>query len=616
MTPSEPRRPVRIANCSGFFGDRLSAAREMVDGGPIDVLTGDWLAELTMLILHKQRSRNSELGYAGTFITQMEQVLATCVERGIKVVTNAGGLNPAGCAARVREVADRLGLRVTVAHLEGDDLMPVIDGLRPQLAHLDTGAALEGAPVSANAYLGGWGIAAALKAGADVVVCPRVTDAALVLGPAAWWHGWEVDDWDRLAGAVAAGHVIECGTQATGGNYTWFDEIPDPSAPLGFPIAEVADDGSSVITKHPGTGGVVNVGTVTAQLLYEIGGALYPNPDVVTRFDTIELSQQGHDRVLMRGVRGLPAPSTLKVCINLEGGFRNRMSFVLTGLRQREKAAWVEQALFARLGGKERFDDVDVRFVPAPSDARTQEEASGRLHISVKSHDQRLVGRAFSSACIELALANYPGFFATGAPGEAQSFGVYWPALVDRDEVTERLVLWPPTGPADTESRLAPLAPAPLAPASLAIRVPPRQPSATSPSESSLTPGVPPATRIAPAEAESDGAGDAMRGPEPSQALGEHFAARSGDKGGNANVGIWARDDAGYRWLERHLTPERVRALLPEAAELEVRRTELPNLRALNFVIVGLLGEGVASSTAFDAQAKGLGEYLLSRVWR
>ncbi|MEY4338151.1 MAG: putative Ribokinaselike domain, partial [Actinomycetota bacterium] len=176
MTPSEPRRPVRIANCSGFFGDRLSAAREMVDGGPIDVLTGDWLAELTMLILHKQRSRNSELGYAGTFITQMEQVLATCVERGIKVVTNAGGLNPAGCAARVRDVADRLGLRVTVAHLEGDDLMPVIDGLRPQLAHLDTGAALEGAPVSANAYLGGWGIAAALKAGADVVVCPRVTD--------------------------------------------------------------------------------------------------------------------------------------------------------------------------------------------------------------------------------------------------------------------------------------------------------------------------------------------------------------------------------------------------------------------------------------------------------
>jgi hypothetical protein len=593
MTVSEPRRPVRIANCSGFFGDRLSAAREMVDGGPIDVLTGDWLAELTMLILHKQRSRNSELGYASTFVTQMEQVLTTCVERGIKVVTNAGGLNPAGCAARVRELAERLGLRVTVAHLEGDDLMPRIDDLRPQLAHLDSGAPLDGAPLTANAYLGGWGIAAALQAGADVVVCPRVTDAALVVGPAAWWHGWQVDDWDRLAGAVAAGHVIECGTQATGGNYTWFDELPDPAAPLGFPIAEVADDGSSVITKHPGTGGVVNVGTVTAQLLYEIGGARYPNPDVVTRFDTIELAQQGPDRVRMSGVRGEPAPSTLKVCINLDGGFRNRMSFVLTGLHQREKAAWLEQALFARLGGAQRFDEAEVRFVPAPSDAPTQEAASGRLHVSVKSGDERLVGRAFSAACIELALANYPGFFATGAPGEAQSFGVYWPALVDRHEVAERLFVWPPI-PASPTS--------PTSPATPAIRVPPHHPSATPPSEYPLAPGGSTTTR--------------MTGPDVGQPLGSHFAARSGDKGGNANVGIWARDHAGYAWLEHHLTADRLRTLLPEAAALDIHRTELPNLRALNFVIVGLLGQGVASSTAFDAQAKGLGEYVLSRVWR
>lgn len=581
MTTSPPRRPIRIANCSGFFGDRLSAAKEMVDGGPIDVLTGDWLAELTMLILHKQRSRNSALGYAGTFVTQMEQVLATCIERGVKVVTNAGGLNPAGCAEKVREVAARLGVQAKVAHLEGDDLMPRIDGLRPQLNHLDTGAPLTGTPVSANAYLGGWGIAAALEAGADVVVCPRVTDAALVVGPAAWWHGWNVDDWDRLAGAVVAGHIIECGTQATGGNYTWFREIPDLSTPLGFPIAEVDDDGSSVITKHPGTGGVVNVGTVTAQLLYEIGDIRYANPDVITRFDTIELAQETPDRVRVSNVRGLPAPPTAKVCINLEGGFRNRMSFVLTGLHQAEKAEWVTSALFTRLGGRERFDEVDVRFVPAPSDGPTQEASSGRLHVSVKSHDERLVGRAFSSACIELALANYPGFFASGAPGEAQSYGVYWPALVDATEVSERLVLWPD---APTSSPTA-------------IRVPPRQ----------ITPTAP----AAPSPADTTQGS----GPAPGEPLGHYFAARSGDKGGNANVGIWARDAAGYQWLEQHLTADRVRSMLAEAADLEVRRTELPNLHALNFVIVGLLGEGVASSTAFDAQAKGLGEYLLSRVW-
>ncbi len=593
------RRAVRIANCSGFFGDRLSAAKEMVEAtldehGDIDVLTGDWLAELTMLILHKQRARNAELGYASTFLMQMEQVLATCKERGIKVVTNAGGLNPAGCAQKVRDIAAKLGLDVKVAHVEGDDLLPRVDGLRDQLNHLDTGAPLIGEPITANAYLGGWGIAAALKAGADVVVCGRVTDAAIVVGPAAWWHDWAVDDWDRLAGAVVAGHVIECGTQATGGNYTWFDEIPDPSKPLGFPIAEVAADGSSVITKHPGTGGVVNVGTVTAQLLYEIGGETYANPDVVTHFGSIQVAQEGTDRVRISGVQGSPAPATAKVCLNLEGGFRNRMSFVLTGLRQAEKAAWVERALFARLGGKERFDDVDVRFVPAPSDARTQEEASGRLHVTVKSKDDRLAGRGFSSACIELALANYPGFFATGAPGDAQSYGVYWPALVDVAEIDERVVLW------DGSSIRVPHHQPSATPSD---RVAALHPSATQPSEYSLAPGVGVSTPT-------------PIGPAVGEPLGAHFAARSGDKGGNANVGIWSRDEAGYAWLAANLTAEKVRELLPEAAELQVRRVELPNIHALNFVIVGLLGEGVASSTAFDAQAKGLGEYLLSRVWR
>ncbi len=575
------RRAVRIANCSGFFGDRLSAAKEMVEAtsaehGPIDVLTGDWLAELTMLILHKQRSRNPETGYAGTFLLQMQQVLATCVERGIKVVTNAGGLNPSGCADKVRLIAEALGIDVTVAHIEGDDLMPRIEELRPHLANLDTSAPLTGTPVTANAYLGGWGIAAALRAGADVVVCPRVTDAALVVGAAAWWHDWQPDDWDALAGAVAAGHVIECGTQATGGNYSRFEEIPDPTLPLAFPIAEVAADGSSVITKHDGTGGVVNIGTVTAQLLYEIAGPEYPNPDVVARFDTVQLSQEGPDRVRISGVQGLPAPATTKVCLNLEGGYHNRMTFVLTGLDQERKALWLRESLFRRLGGEERFDEVDVRFVPAPSDAPTQEQASGRLHISVKSADERLVGKAFSGAAIELALANYPGFFATGGPAEAQSYGVYWPALIDAAEVHETVHL--PGSPP------------------VLVTPPPRGLVATG------------ATRTPEVAA-------APVGPGAGEALGRYFDARSGDKGGNANVGIWARDAAGYAWLRQHLTATAVQRLLPEAAKLEVRRYELANLRALNFVIVGLLGEGVASSTAFDAQAKGLGEYLRSRVW-
>jgi hypothetical protein len=569
-------RPVRIANCSGFYGDRISAAKEMVEGGPIDVLTGDWLAELTMLILHKQRARNAELGYAGTFLTQMEQVLGTCIERGIKVVTNAGGLNPAGCAERVRQIGERLGLTVRVAHVEGDDLLPRIDGLRPQLTHLDTGAPLVGEPVSANAYLGGWGVASALQAGADVVVCPRITDAALVVGPAAWWWDWAVDDWDRLAGAVVAGHVIECGAQATGGNYSWFADIADRSLAPGFPIAEVDADGSCVITKHDATGGLVDVGTVTAQLLYEIGAPEYANPDVVSHFDTIRVEQQAPDRVRISGTRGTPGPATTKVCINLEGGFRNRVTFVLTGLDQQAKADWAADALFARLGGRDRFDAVEERFVAADPSAAGQEASSGRLHVHVKSRDERLVGRAFSSAAVELALASYPGFFVSSPPTEAQPFGVYWPALVSNDEVTQVVVHH--DGSRETVATAA------------------------------VTGGLEP---LGPMELPEV---DAV-GPQPGEPLGACFAARSGDKGGNANVGIYARDAAGYRWLHEHLTVDAFRQLVAESAGLEVRRYELPNLHALNFVVVGYLGEGVASSTAFDPQAKGLGEYLRSRIW-
>lgn len=570
-------RPVRIANCSGFFGDRLSAAREMVEGGPIDVLTGDWLAELTMLILHKGRLRNPDAGYAGTFLTQMEQVLGTCVERGIRIVTNAGGLNPAGCADAVRAVASRLGVEVEVAHIEGDDLMSHIESLRPHLTHLDTGAPLTGDVVTANAYLGGFGIATALQAGAQVVVCPRVTDAALVVGPAAWWWDWNPGDLDPLAGAVVAGHLIECGAQATGGNFAFFGELPDLTRPPGFPLAEIEADGTCTITKHPGTGGVVTIDTVTAQLLYEIGDTRYPNPDVVARFDTVQLFDTGPDRVRVSGTRGEPAPPTTKVSINLEGGYRNRMTFVLTGLDQEAKASWVCEALLQRLGERDRFDEVDIRFVPAPDDAPTQEQASGRVHVQVKSRNEALVGRAFSAACVELGLGNYPGFFATSPPGGAQAYGVFWPALVPHDAVTHEVVL------ADG--------------ARLTVAAPPHTPGPHEPLSTPPTPLTEP------------------EGPGEGEALGRYFGARSGDKGPNANVGVWARTDAGYVWLVQHLTPDTLKRLVPEAAELEVRRFEFPLVRAVNFVIVGLLGEGVASSTAFDPQAKGLGEYLRSRRW-
>jgi acyclic terpene utilization AtuA family protein len=583
VTGAATTDPIRIANCSGFFGDRLSAAREMVDGGPIDVLTGDWLAELTMLILWKGQQRDPSRGWARTFFAQMEDVLGTCADRGIKVVTNAGGLNPAGLADQVRALVEKLGLGITVAHIEGDDLVPRIADLQAQghdLAHLDTGRPLaeaSGEVVTANAYLGAWPIVESLRGGADVVICPRVTDASLVVGPAAWHHGWGETDWDRLAGAVAAGHLIECGPQVTGGNYAFFTGIPGLEHP-GFPIAEVRGDGSSTITKHPGAGGQVSVGTVTAQLLYEIAGPDYPNTDVVARFDTIELEQDGPDRVRVSGTRGLPAPKDVKVSINLLGGWRNTMTFVLTGLDIEAKASLTLETMAQKLGGTEQFAAYDTLLVRSDKpDAPTNAEASAQLRITVKDADQSKVGRAFADAATELALAGYPGFHLTSPPTDATAYGVFWPALVPADLVEPVVVHADGTR----------------------VAVPHRAFRSTG-----VTAPLPELPRSDEFPAE----------PVARVPLGTIIGARSGDKGGNANVGLWATRDAHYAWLRHFLTVERFASLLPEADGLEIRRYELPRVRALNFVVVGLLGEGVASSTRPDPQAKSLGEYVRSRL--
>ncbi len=582
---------LRIANCCGFYGDRLSAAREMIEGGPIDFLTGDYLAELTMMILWKSRLKDPTKGFATTYLRQMQDVLGLAMERKVKIVTDAGGLNPGGLAAELHALANKLGVKARIAHIEGDDLLPRLSELQAaahELRHLDTGrplAELAAQPASANAYLGAWGIVEALNRGAEVIVCPRVTDASLVVGPAAWHFGWQRDDWDRLAGAVVAGHVLECGTQATGGNYAFFREVPGLEHP-GFPLAEMHADGSSTITKHPGTGGLVSVGTVTAQLLYEIDSPRYLNTDVVARFDTIRLEQEGPDRVRISGVRGEPAPEAIKVCINYVGGFRNAMTVVLTGLEIEQKAELVKHTLLRALGDQKGIESLEFELMRTDKlDAPTNNEACALYRITAKSRDAQCVGRLFSNAVIEMALASYPGYFCTTPPQEATPYAVYWPALVPREVVSEVVVMADGTRvPIDNRlptPRVVPI-PEPLSP-----------------------PG---------GEGRVRGLLNKVSGPTKRLPLGTIFGARSGDKGGNANVGVWANSESACAWLAQFLTIEQFRQLVPDAAPLEVRRYEYPNLLALNFVVVGLLGEGVSSSTRFDAQAKGLGEYLRSRL--
>ena len=577
--------PVRIGNASGFYGDRFGAVREMLTGGPLDVLTGDYLAELTMLILGRDRLADPGLGYARTFLRQLEESLGLALDQGVKIVSNAGGLNPAGLAAAIRDLAGRLGLTVRVAHVEGDDL-------RARSGELALTGPDAGEPLTANAYLGAFGIVECLRAGADVVVTGRVTDASLVVGPAAWWHGWARDDWDALAGATVAGHVLECGAHATGGNYAFFTGIPDLRHP-GFPLAEVAADGSSVVTKHPGTGGTVTVGTVTAQLLYEIGSPAYLGPDVTARFESIRLEPDGErDRVRINGVRGAAAPPTLKVGLNRLGGFRNSVTFVLTGLDLAAKAELVRTQLLDALAGAEpeRLEWTLSR--TDQPDAGTEQAASALLTVTAKDADAGVVGRAFSRPAIELALASYPGFHVTAPPGDAAPYGIFTAGTVDQAVVDHVAVL------PDGARRLIP--PPPRADVAEPIHRPTATATATTPTPTPVSDlGLTPVPDL---------------GPTRRVPLGRIAGARSGDKGGTANVGVWVTGETAYQWLVGELTERRLHELLPEAADHPTRRYLLPNLYAVNFVIDGLLGDGVAASTRFDPQAKALGEWLRSRL--
>jgi hypothetical protein len=581
-TLTDGRRVLRVANCSGFFGDRQAAAKEMVEGGPIDVLTGDWLAELTMYILHKTRERSG--GYARTFLQQLEEVLPLCIERGITIVSNAGGLNPMGLATAVRELARRQGVAVRVASVSGDDLTDRVAGLVArghEFVNLDSGESLprDATLVTAHAYLGARPIADALGAGAQVVVTGRVTDASLTVGPALHAFGWDDGDHDRIAGAVVAGHVIECGAQCCGGNYAFFDEIPHPER-IGFPLAELYADGSSIITKHPGTGGAVTVGTVTAQLLYEIAGPRYLSPDAVARFDSMTVEQAGPDRVRISGVKGEPPPAELKVTANVEAGWRNSMTLAITGALVEEKARLAAATVWVGVPGGR------ASFAEATEDLSGDLSGDGLafLRLAVRGDDERSVGRAFSGAVVETSLASYPGLFSTTAPGPAQAVARYWPTTIVSSEVAPLV---------ECEGETVPTRPVL------------QRDEAHRPADAAEP------LRARTSRTTQTDAHEAS--PRLSVPLWVLIGGRSGDKGGNANIGLWADSDAVAQWLCDAFDVAQFEAALPEAAPFDVQRHVLSNLRAVNFVVRGILGWGVASNLRLDSQAKGLAELLRSR---
>ena len=573
---------IKIANCSGFYGDKLSAAKELVDGGPIDVLTGDYLAELTMTILYSQKlQRGEDKGYVGTFLKQIKEIAKTCNEKNIKIVTNAGGLNPKSMASEIEKILIDQSVEMKVAYIDGDDLLPQMNSLMDEgekFMNIDKNISLKDSgynPLTSNIYLGAWGIKEALDHGADIVVCPRVTDAAVVIGPAAWKFNWKRNDYDALAGALAAGHIIECGCQATGGNYSFFKEVPSFDN-VGYPIAEIFEDGSFNITKHPNTGGLVSKGTVTAQLLYEISSPAYINPDVISHFDTLKIEEIAKDKVHISGCRGSSPPKDHKVCINLAGGFRNGMEIILTGIDIEDKAKVFTDALFNSVGGQDQFEEVSIQLHRTDKENPiTNEEAMASLVISVKSSNPDLVGRLFSAKIIELALANIPGFFAQSGPKSSGPVIVYWPALIDSKHVKEKVhidgkeieVL--PTSQLDFEEIYY---------------------------------------QREPFKIEEINVTDQLE-----IFFGDLFGTRSGDKGGCANLGVWAKNKNTYSFLYNFLTVERIKELMPDLNKYKIERFELPNIYSLNFYIHDILQDGVSSNNRKDSQAKSLGEYLRAK---
>ena len=573
---------IKIANCSGFYGDKLSAAKDLVDGGPIDVLTGDYLAELTMAILFGQKmQRGEDKGYVGTFLKQINQIAKSCKEKNIKIVSNAGGLNPKSMAIEIEKILKEQSIDMKVAYIDGDDLMPKISNLKKsgeEFKNIDKGKKLDESgysPLTANAYLGAWGIKEALDKGADIVVCPRVTDAAVVIGPAAWKFNWKRDNYDALAGALAAGHIIECGCQATGGNYAFFKEV-ESFDNVGYPIAEIYEDGSFYVTKHPDTGGLVSTGTVTAQLLYEINSPAYVNPDVIAHFDTLKIEEVEKDKVYVSGCRGSSPPDKHKVCINLAGGFRNGMEIILTGLDIEDKAKVFTDALFNSVGGRKQFDEVSIQLHRTDKEnPNSNEEAMASLLVSVKSKDQNLVGRLFSAKIIELALANIPGFFAQGGVKSSGPVIIYWPALVDSKHIKEKVHI-------DGEE----------------IEVIP-----TSQLELEEIYYQKEPIKIKKIKKED----------EKEIYFGEIYGTRSGDKGGCANLGVWAKNANSFAFLHDFLTVKKLKELLPDLNQYKIERFELANINSLNFYIHDILQDGVSSNDKKDGQAKSLGEYLRAK---
>lgn len=576
---------VRIGNASGYWGDDPEALLRQVSSGPLDYVTMDFLAEITMVILQRQRARDPKAGFAYDFIEHLKLALPAIASSGVTVIVNAGGINPAGCAAAVRALCDEAGVALPIGVVTGDDLLPRLDALEAAGAsfdHMDGERRydeIRGRVVAANAYISARPVVEALRGGARIVVTGRTTDAALILAPLVHEFGWAWDDWDRLAAGIAAGHILECGAQVTGGNFTDWQRIPS-MLDVGYPIAEVQPDGEFVVTKHPNTGGMVSERTVTEQLLYEIGDPrAYMTPDVTVDFTSLQLSQDAPDRVRVSNARGLPAPATLKVSMVYRHGWRAVGTVLLSGPNVIAKGEQLAEMVWHRVGtdfADRRTDFIGFNACWGGAAAAGPEPNEVVFRLAVADGDRAKLKR-FANQLLGFALQGPPGLgIFGGRPDVQEAFG-FWPALVPRALVTATVTV---DGGAPVE---------------VPIELPPGR--AARPAE--------PADESATAEGSRAARTSRVR-------LGTIAYARSGDKGDHANVGVAARSPEAYAFLRETLSAKRVHGFFRDIVEGPVDRFELPNLLAFNFFLRHALGGGGTLSLRVDHQGKTLAQGLLT----
>ncbi|MDA2937730.1 DUF1446 domain-containing protein [Acidobacteria bacterium AH-259-A15] len=576
---------LRVGNAGGYWGDDLDALYRQLTQGPIDYITLDFLAEVTMSILQKQRSRKAELGYATDFLDQMRVCLPVLKQAGTRIITNAGGINPRGCAEELAKIAHGLGIQARIAVVEGDNLMDGLDQLLEKgipLKNMETGEELHTIRErvqSANAYLGAAPVIKALEEGAEMVITGRVADASITVAPPAFEFEWSLQDWDRLAAAVVAGHILECGAQASGGNLTDWQEVPS-FLDMGYPIAEFFSDGTVYVTKHESAGGLVNCQTVTSQLVYEIGDpGRYITPDVIADFSTIVLQDEGNHRVKVSGVKGRPCTDHLKVSISYHGGYKAHGTMIVVRPNALEKCRAMAEMFWKRL--ELEFQETSTELVGHSACHRHLSPPSDPpeilLRLGARDSNREKV-EAFARKFTSLILNSVPGVAMVGARPRVEEILAYWPCLIPASEVSPRVTM-------------------------------------LDSGKSFHIPWVPPHRQASPSSFGSPpsqtGVQSRVKGCSVTVPLIELCYARSGDKGDTCNVGVVARSKKIYEWISQELTVERVKDYLGAICEGEVERFELPNLLALNFLLHRCLGGGGTVSLRIDPQGKTLADALL-----